>query len=180
MCVSTRGGGGAFQGPAGGWPQGDPRWLDPREQQAWRRYLLMASQLSARMSRELTADAGISLADYDVLVHLSEAPAGRLRVTRLARELSWEQSRLSHQVARMTRRGLVAREGCAEDGRGALVVLTAQGRAVIERAAPAHVTFVRERVFDALTDAQVDALGAIATAVLDSLAADGHPPAAAD
>ncbi|EFC85192.1 transcriptional regulator, MarR family [Parafrankia sp. EUN1f] len=146
------------------------RWLAEHEQRAWRRYLLMAGELAARMNRELTADAGISLADYDVLVHLTEAPQGRLRVSRLAHALSWEQSRLSHHVARMQRRGLVVREECAEDGRGALVVLTPQGRAVIERAAPAHVTFVREHVFDALTEAQVDALDAISAAVLARLA----------
>lgn len=148
---------------------GEVRWLDQREQRAWRRYLLMAGELAARMSRELTADAGISLADYDVLVHLGESPGGRRRVSQLARGLSWEQSRLSHQVARMQRRGLVAREECADDGRGALVVLTSDGRRALERAAPAHVTFVREHVFDALAPEQVEALDAIAAAVLARL-----------
>nr|WP_242423709.1 MarR family winged helix-turn-helix transcriptional regulator [Frankia sp. EI5c] len=174
--MSTRFEGGAFHPPADQRPAGDVRWLDSREQRAWRRYLLMASQLAARMGRELTADAGISLADYDVLVHLTDAPGGRLRASRLAQELSWEQSRLSHHVARMQRRGLVTREECAEDGRGALVVLTAVGRAAIERAAPAHVTFVREHVFDVLTGDQVEALDAIAAAVLARLAAGDPPP----
>nr|WP_230203050.1 MarR family transcriptional regulator [Parafrankia discariae] len=152
-------------------------WLNQREQRAWRHYLLMTSQLTVRMNRQLAAEAGISLADYDVLVRLTDTPEGRLRVTKLARELSWEQSRLSHHVARMQRRGLVAREECADDGRGALVVLTERGRAMIEHAAPAHVAFVRERVFDVLTEAQVDALDAIATSVLTRLAADDHPSA---
>ncbi|MCK9928093.1 MarR family transcriptional regulator [Frankia sp. Mgl5] len=153
-------------------------WLTRREQRVWRRYLLMTSQLTVWMNRQLAAEAGISLADYDVLVRLTDTPEGRLRVTKLARELSWEQSRLSHHVARMQRRGLVAREECADDGRGALVVLTERGRAMIEQAAPAHVAFVREHVFDMLTEAQVDALDAIATSVLARLAADDHPSSA--
>ncbi|KJE21517.1 transcriptional regulator, MarR family [Frankia torreyi] len=153
----------------GAFPAEPVRWLDEREQRVWRRYLLMTSQLTAQMNRQLAADAGLSLADYEVLVRLTDVPAGRLRVTRLARELSWEQSRLSHHVSRMARRGLVAREECADDGRGALVALTEQGRAAIERAAPAHVAFVRAGVFDALTDAQVDALDAILGSILTAL-----------
>ncbi|EIV92034.1 transcriptional regulator [Frankia sp. QA3] len=152
------------------------RWLDAREQRVWRRYLLMTSQLTAQMNRQLAADAGLSLADYEVLVRLTDVPAGRLRVTRLARDLSWEQSRLSHHVSRMERRGLVAREECADDGRGALVALTEHGRTAIERAAPAHVAFVRAGVFDALTDAQVDALDAITGSVLSGLLPDERRP----
>ncbi len=163
--MSSRSGGGAF-------PAGPVRWLDEREQRVWRRYLLMARQLAAQMNRQLAADAGLSLADYEVLVRLTDVPAGRLRVTRLAHDLSWEQSRLSHHVARMARRGLVAREECADDGRGALVALTEHGRTMIEHAAPAHVAFVRASVFDVLTDAQVDTLDAILGSILPGLLPD--------
>jgi DNA-binding MarR family transcriptional regulator len=147
------------------------RWLTEEEQRAWRGLLRMTSQLNARMNRQLLQDYGISLADYDVLVVLSEAPEGRLRVFEVADALSWEQSRVSHQLARMQRRGLIAREGCASDARGAFAVLTEAGRAAIERAAPAHVETVRQLVFDGLTHDQLTALTEITTRVLDRLAA---------
>jgi DNA-binding MarR family transcriptional regulator len=147
------------------------RWLTEEEQRAWRGLLRMTSQLNARMNRQLLQDYGVSLADYDVLVVLSEAPEGRLRVFEVADALAWEQSRVSHQLARMQRRGLVAREGCASDARGAFAVLTEAGRAAIERAAPAHVETVRQLVFDGLSHDQLAALTEIATHVLDRLAA---------
>ena len=87
----------------------------------------------------------------------------------LADALAWEQSRVSHQLARMQRRGLVAREECPTDARGAFAVLTETGRAAIERAAPAHVEMVRQLVFDGLSRDQLSALTAVTAGVLDRL-----------
>ena len=147
------------------------RWLTEDEQRAWRGLLRMTSQLNARANRLLQEEYGISLADYEVLVALSEAPEGRLRVFEVADALAWEQSRVSHQLARMQRRGLIARQDCASDARAAFAVLTAAGRAAIERAAPAHVEQVRQLVFDGLSPDQLAALTEITTGVLDRLAA---------
>jgi DNA-binding MarR family transcriptional regulator len=147
------------------------RWLTEEEQRAWRGLLRMTTQLNARMNRQLLQDYGISLADYEVLVALSEAPAGRLRVFEVADTLAWEQSRVSHQLARMQRRGLITREDCASDARGAFAVLTEAGRAAIERAAPAHVETVRQLVFDGLTRDQLTTLTEVTSRVLDRLAA---------
>jgi DNA-binding MarR family transcriptional regulator len=147
------------------------RWLTEEEQRAWRGLLRMTTQLNARMNRQLLQDYGISLADYEVLVALSEAPAGRLRVFEVADTLAWEQSRVSHQLARMQRRGLITREDCASDARGAFAVLTQAGRAAIERAAPAHVETVRQLVFDGLTRDQLTTLTEVTSRVLDRLAA---------
>jgi DNA-binding MarR family transcriptional regulator len=146
------------------------RWLTDEEQQAWRGLLRMTSQLNARANRQLLQEYRISLADYEVLVALSEAPEGQLRVFEVADALAWEQSRVSHQLARMQRRGLITRAGCATDARGAFAVLTTDGRAAIERAAPAHVEQVRQLVFDELSHEQVSALTEITTRVLDRLA----------
>jgi len=145
------------------------RWLTEDEQRAWRGLQRMTSQLNARMNRQLQDDYGISLADYDVLVVLSEAPQGRRRVFELADALAWEQSRVSHQLARMQRRGLVARQECLTDARGAFVVLTEVGCTAIERAAPTHVEMVRQLVFDGLSRDQLAALTTVTARVLDRL-----------
>lgn len=146
-------------------------WLTEDEQRAWRGLVRMTSQLNARMNRQLQDDYGISLADYEIMVALSEAAGGRCRVGELAEALAWEQSRVSHQLARMQRRDLVARQECPTDARGAFAVLTEAGRAAIERAAPAHVETVRQLVFDGLSRDQLAALTDITSGVLDRLAA---------
>jgi DNA-binding MarR family transcriptional regulator len=146
-----------------------PRWLDAREQSAWRAYLDMHARLTARLERELQDDAAVSLADFAVLAQLSEHPDARLRVLELARRLGWEKSRVSHQLTRMTQRGLVERSNCSEDRRGAWMVLTDRGRATIEAAAPRHVESVRRYLFDALTPDQVGALESLSTAVVAAI-----------
>ncbi|HSK58564.1 MAG TPA: MarR family transcriptional regulator [Actinomycetospora sp.] len=118
----------------------------------------MAAQLQAALHRRLQVDAGLSLADFDVLVALTDRAGEPVRAGELAGLLQWEKSRLSHHLARMERRGLVAREDCPDDARGAFVVLTDAGRHAQEEAAPAHVAAVRELVFDGLGPEQVDAL----------------------
>jgi len=144
-------------------------WLDDRQQQAWRAWLAMGSRLPAALNRQLQRDSDLSLQDFDVLVQLTDVEDGRVRVSALAAALGWERSRLSHHVTRMGRRGLVAREECGDDGRGAFVVLTPEGRAAIEAAAPGHVRTVRSLVFDALTPAEVASLEAITSKVLGRL-----------
>jgi len=154
-------------------PTDQTPWLDDRQQRTWRTWLLVSSRLPAALNRELQRDSDLSLQDFDVLVQLTDAADGRVRVSSLATALGWERSRLSHHVTRMERRGLVAREECDDDGRGAFVVLTPAGRTTIEEAAPDHVRTVRGLVFDVLTSAEVDALGAITAKVLDRLEQEG-------
>lgn len=146
------------------------RWLSPQEQTAWRAYLDMTARLSAQLNRELQNDCGLSLADYAVLVQLTEHELGTMRVLELARALGWEKSRLSHHLARMQQRGLVGRAGCPSDRRGAFIALTDQGRAAIEAAAPRHLDGVRRYLFDHLSHDQVAALGSIADIALEQLA----------
>jgi len=143
----------------------DTRWLDEREATAWRRLRQLGGPLNAVLNRQLTKDSGLSMADYEVLVVLSEAPDLRLRARELGRAIGWEKSRLSHHIGRMERRGLVSREGCATDGRGAWVLMTAVGKDAIQTAAPGHVNAVRHYVIDALTPEQLDQLASIAAAV---------------
>ncbi|MEU7751023.1 MarR family transcriptional regulator [Micromonospora sp. NPDC049101] len=147
-----------------------PRWLDEREDRAWRGYRRMRRLLDLELARDLTQDAGLSEPDYDVLSDLSETPQGRLRLSELADRMLWSRSRLSHHLSRMQQRGLVTREECADDARGSVVVLTPAGRQAIESAAPGHVAAVRRHLIDLLTPAEVDALGALTHRVVDNLA----------
>jgi DNA-binding MarR family transcriptional regulator len=150
----------------------ETRWLDAAQQRAWQAYLAMQAQLNARLNRQLQADSDLSLPDFDVLAHLTDASANRVRVFELARALQWEKSRLSHHLARMQRRGLVAREECPSDARGAFIVLTPEGREAIEQAAPQHVETVQRLFFDGLTEDQVRVLATISDRVLTRLAAE--------
>lgn len=129
----------------------------------------MQARLQAELHRRLQAESGLSIADFDVLVALTDRPDERCRVLELATWLEWEKSRLSHHLSRMQKRGLITREECDDDGRGNVVVLTGQGRAAIEAAAPGHVDTVRELVFDALSDEDVSALARISGAVLSRI-----------
>jgi DNA-binding MarR family transcriptional regulator len=145
------------------------RWLTEGEQRAWRGLVQMTAQLNARMNRQLLQEYGVSLADYEVLVVLTDAPEERCRVFEISGKLAWEQSRVSHQLARMLRRGLITRQECPTDARGAFVVLAEAGRAAIERAAPAHVETVRQLVFDGAPPGELAALTALTDRVLERL-----------
>lgn len=145
------------------------RWLDDREQAAWRAFLDMHARLTARLNREMQDASGLSLADYSVLIQLTEHVDARMRVLELARALRWEKSRLSHQLTRMQQRGLVDRSNCSEDRRGAFVVLTDQGRAAAGAVAPTHVDGVRRYLFDGLSPAEVDVLADVARQTLARL-----------
>ena len=148
----------------------EPRWLDEREQQAWRSLMVMQAGLSEYLERQLRAHSGLSSADYEVLAHLSEAPGGRMRSFALARVLRWEKGRLSQHLTRMQKRGLIRREPCPTDQRGAVVVITEPGRALIEKATPLHLANVRNVLIDHATPAQLDLLTELADQVRTRLA----------
>jgi DNA-binding MarR family transcriptional regulator len=150
-------------------------WLSDREQRAWRALLTMQRRLAGRVARQLHSETGLSGADYEVLVNLSEAPDGRLRAFLLGRATGWEKSRLSHHITRMEERDLVRRESCPTDSRGAYVALTEAGREAIEAAAPRHVGHVRRWFVDSLTPDQLDALADISDAILAGLGDDPDP-----
>jgi DNA-binding MarR family transcriptional regulator len=143
-------------------------WLTEEEQRAWRGLLHMTAQLNAKMGRQLQDEHGISLPDYDILARLGEVPEG-MRVRDLQATLSWGQSRVSHQLSRMERRGLIERRDCPSDRRAATFALTQAGRDAIEQAAPGHVEAVRRMVFDRLTAEDVAHLAAITARVNEHL-----------
>lgn len=149
-------------------------WLDDDAQATWRAFLAVHDELSRHLERGLQRRSGLSRQDFAVLVQLSEAPSGTLRPGDLCRALSWEQSRTSHQLGRMERRGLVERRPCSEDGRGALVSITADGRDAIVAAAPGHVRDLRAVFVDVLGADDLDRLRDLSLTILDAIRrADG-------
>jgi DNA-binding MarR family transcriptional regulator len=137
------------------------RWLDPQEERAWRSLMKMQDELSEFIERQLRNRCGLSLADYQVLAHLSEASDGRLRSFELSALLHWEKSRLSQHLGRMQNRGLVSRTRSSSDQRSAVVEITGRGRDLISAAAPQHVTDVRDVLIDHLTAAELETLTTI-------------------
>ena len=144
-------------------------WLDEGEERAWRALQFMQMRLDAELARQLATDSGLSYSDYVVLVALTDQPEGSLRLFELGQVLGWEKSRLSHHVSRMVARGLVEKEACDADRRGAHVVVTAKGRSEIQAAAPGHVEAVRRLFVDRLTPAQLATIAEAAEAVLAGL-----------
>lgn len=138
-----------------------PRWLSPDEQAVWRAYLDFSRLLNDRLQRRLVEDADLSLAEYELMVQLSETEDRRLRMSELADRAVHSRSRLTHTVARMEDRGLVRREACPDDGRGVLCILTDKGFEVLAAAAVDHVETVRQSIFDNLTPEELQAFGAV-------------------
>jgi DNA-binding MarR family transcriptional regulator len=151
------------------------RWLDADEQLAWRSYLEGAARLAEHLGRVLDA-SGLSLAEYEILVRLSEAlPAGgaveeppvmgEIRMSELAAAVVHSRSRLTHTVARMQAAGLVERVADTRDGRGVLCRMTQRGMDLLVATAPDHVTSVREGFLDAMTRDEFLALGGLMATV---------------
>ena len=145
------------------------RRLTSSELATWRAFIETAEQLRAILGARLREDTGLSEGDYAVLLALSEAEGRRMRSSALAAHIDWERSRLSHHLGRMERRGLVAREECAEDNRGAEVAATVEGMSAFRRATVPHLRAVRELFLDALTPEQVDAVAGIVAALRERL-----------
>jgi DNA-binding MarR family transcriptional regulator len=136
----------------------------------WRSLLDTTAELRRVLGSELQ-ETSLSPADYQVLLALTEAKGKRLRSSELARTIDWERSRLSHHLGRMERRGLIRRDDCASDSRGAEVSLTAEGRRVFRRATVPHMRSIKRHFADALTPEQFAALGDILVSLQNHL----HP-----
>ncbi|WFE29013.1 MarR family transcriptional regulator [Solwaraspora sp. WMMD791] len=134
---------------------------DTQRLAAWRAYIESSQRLLTLLGDELREHCGLSLADYHVLLLLSEAPERRLRMGELASRLIFSPSRLTYQVATMQRRGLVERQSCPQDRRGSHAVLTAEGLSQLRTAAPVHLAAVRRVFLDHLDDSDIAQLGRV-------------------
>ena len=154
----------------------EPKWLSPDELEAWKALAGLLFLLPGALDSQLQRDSGLAMADYMVLVMLSEQDDHCMRMSELATSASTSQSRLSRIVARLEAAGYVTREMAPDDRRAVLATLTEAGLAKLVAAAPGHVAQVRRLVFDRLTPTQVLSLNEIARALAhpdDSAVCDG-------
>lgn len=154
-------------------PVADTVWLDESEQETWRVLLRHALLMLDHLDGELRESHDLGLADYEILVQLSEAPGRRLRMSDLADQALVSRSRLTHRVDRLVGAGLVGRERCPTDRRGVEAVLTGAGLARLQEAAPTHVAGVRRYVIDPLGPDTQKALVAELTPVVADMEEGG-------
>lgn len=160
---------------------GARRRMTAGELAIWRSLVDTTAELRRILGAELQ-ESSLSPADYQVLLALSEADGRRLRSSELAATIDWERSRLSHHLRRMEGRGLIRRDDCATDSRGAEVSLTGEGAGVFRRATAPHLRAIKKHFADGLTPEQFEALADILRALQNHLhselaarAGDGSP-----
>ena len=154
----------------------EPNRLSPREDRAWGAFIHAHQQIEAHLNRRLQ-ESGLSGADYEVLAALSAVDGDRMPAHALCNALNWEKSRLSHQVRRMQKDGLISRAPNPDDARSTMVCLLPAGRAAIEQAAPRHVEDVRRNFIDLMTPAELDVFAALNERILRHLTNGDDSPA---
>ncbi|CAM3684226.1 MarR family transcriptional regulator [Kibdelosporangium persicum] len=147
----------------------EPRWLTDTELRSWRAYVIGSERLRQRLNTELQDNHNLPLADYEVLVRLSEQEHGRMRMTQLAEEVAQSKSRLSHQISRLEAAGLVRRTHCPSDARGVLAEITDKGMDQLRSAAPTHVEGVRDHLIDLISPEERAVLANVFERVLTHL-----------
>ncbi|MHC5796640.1 MarR family winged helix-turn-helix transcriptional regulator [Lacisediminihabitans sp. FW035] len=147
----------------------DPRWLTPEQLHAWIRLVSVVELLPGTLDSQLQRDAELTHFEYFTLAMLSEAPERTLRMTALSAVTNSTLARLSHVIARLEKRGFVARTPCAEDRRATNASLTEQGWQKVVATAPGHVATVQDSVIDALDAEDVADLDRIMGRILTKL-----------
>lgn len=146
----------------------DAAELTPREWALWRAFMLMSRQLTGIVDQRLRDEAQISTADFEILHALEGSAQHRARARDLADMLTWEKSRISHQVTRMVQRGLVTRTECETDMRGTWVSLAPAGREALERALPGYQEELQRRFTSMLDDGEATEFVATALKVIQA------------
>jgi DNA-binding MarR family transcriptional regulator len=148
-----------------------PAWLNPTEMVAWRSYIIASRRLLEALDNDLV-DHDLSMADYEILAQLSDAPDRKMRMSELAAIALLSRSRLSHRMKVMEKAGWVKREACPSDKRGYFAVMTPKGWKAIVAAAPDHVASVRARFVNHLSKADQEVLAQIFSRIETSLRAE--------
>ncbi len=129
--------------------------LAPR---AWRAYFEGSRLLENELERRLKATSGMDLGDFNVLLVLSEAEGGRMRMGDLARALAFAPGRLTYRIGALEREELVLRRPSPDDRRGTDAVLTDAGRRRLRKARPQHARHVDELFLGSLDDDALEVL----------------------
>jgi DNA-binding MarR family transcriptional regulator len=155
---------------------GDSQWLSRPQQRAWVAYMRVQLRVNYEINRQLQRDNGLSLADFHVLNALNCAPDHTMQVSDLAAMIGWERSRASHQLRRLSERGLTRRIQSEDDGRATDAILTKEGINALVAAVPGHARLVRELFIDALPEGLVSPLAAALEHIEASLNPNGSFP----
>ena len=145
------------------------QWLNTEEREAWVALTSLLTKLPTALDAAMAKVAGLTFFEYMVLAMLAEEEDGTLRMSILAERTSGSLSRLSHVVRRLEQQGLVRRKGAPEDRRATNAILTKAGRTRVEKAAPAHVAYVRDVVIDGATADELRTLARVSQGVLERL-----------
>ena len=146
--------------------------ISGEELRVWRGFIETTSVLNSRLASRMQSESALSTGDYGVLLALREAPRRSLRSSELAATIGWERSRLSHQLGRMEKRGLLRRDPCADDTRGSVVSLTEEGAAAFRRGSVPHLKAIQELFLDALSPEQLTQVASITEALSEHLGLD--------
>ena len=147
----------------------DTPWLTAEQQRIWRAFLGGITVMMDQLDRDLRTQHDLSLAEYEILVRLSEAPNRSIRMAELASAVAHSRSRITHTISRLERDGIVRRDQCSEDGRAVSAVLTDHGFSVLEKAAHTHVRGVHEYLIENAPPEEFAALGRIMDRVTETL-----------
>ena len=127
--------------------------LSPQELRVWHAFMLMGEDVLGRVGRDIAQATGLSGPEFGVLSRLAAIGKGEMRQQALASVMSWDKSRLSHQLTRMEERALIERR--RTDGKTVLVALTKLGREKLDSARPIHAVSVRRNLLSRLTQEQI-------------------------
>ena len=146
----------------------EPRWLDDRQQLAWRALLAIYHRSFPEFERTLK-EHDLLTVQYGILAALSEAPGRTRSLSELADHANTSQSRLTHRLRDLVAAGDVEITQDPADGRVKHATLTATGLERLASVAPFHVEDVQRIVFDPLTADQTNALAEALSAIAANL-----------
>ncbi len=136
---------------------------------AWRGWIETSRRVLAYLERDLRANSGLTMDDYEVLINLSEADGRKMRLSDLGASVVQSPSRLSQRIDRMERDGLVERQRSSDDGRVFFAALTDGGYAALTQAAPLHVAAVRRVLIDRLGENEIEFLAGVLPRLADEI-----------
>jgi MarR family transcriptional regulator, 2-MHQ and catechol-resistance regulon repressor len=125
-------------------------------------------RLTDNLGRELEQNVGIPLVFFDVLIHVGGAPESRLTMSKLSADVALTTGGVTRLVDRMVEAGLVARQNCPSDRRSIYVVLTPEGKAVLDQAVAAHIDGIDRHLVAHLSSGDRAALEVALVKVLDA------------